>query len=164
MFISSNSNLVFLTFSNLSANTEILVCVVFVFGKELNCCFLYFFFRSLFFAMLGILSTLLFLWLKSTACCTLSNTCPLFAITFPLNRYLKNVYRQSTTCLLLKQKVSNFFSCSSTFPSSILWFLQADKKHVLSSWWAMQKSVQIMHFSYVFAEIKRLFLKFLCKS
>ena len=73
-FISSNSNIVFLTFSILSANTEPLVCVVFVFWKELNKCFLYFFLSSLFFAMLGILSTPLFLWLNSTARCTLSNT------------------------------------------------------------------------------------------
>ena len=90
-FIGSNSNLVFLTFSIPSANTEPLVCVVFVFWKELNNCFLYFFLKSLFFAILGILSTPLFLWLKSTARCTLSNTCPLFAITFLLNRYLKSV-------------------------------------------------------------------------
>ena len=96
ILIKSNSNLVFLTFSILSANTEPLVCVVFVFWKELNKCFLYLFLKSLFFAMLGILSTPLFLWLKSTARCTLSNTCPVFAITFPLNRYLKSVYRQST--------------------------------------------------------------------
>ena len=91
IFISSSSNLVFLTFSILSAKTEPLVCVVFVFWKELHKCFLYFFLKSLFFAMLGILSTPLFLWLKWTARCTLSNTCPLFAITFPLNRYLNNV-------------------------------------------------------------------------
>ena len=96
VFISSNYNLVFLTFSILCANTEPLVCVVFVFRKELNKCFSYFFLKSLFFAMLGILSTPLFLWLKSTARCTLSNICPLFEIIFPLNRYLKSVYRQST--------------------------------------------------------------------
>ena len=96
IFISSISNLVFLTFSILSANTEPLVCVVFVFWKELNKCVLNFFLKSLFFAMLGILFTSLFLWLKSTASCTLSNTCPLFAITLPLNRYLNSVYRQST--------------------------------------------------------------------
>ena len=96
IFISSSSNLVFLTFLILSAKTEPLVCVVFVFWKELNNCFLYFFLKSLFFAMLGILSNPLFLWLKSTARCTLSNTCPLFAITFPLNRYLNNMKRQST--------------------------------------------------------------------
>ena len=80
--ISSISNLVFLTFWILSANTEPLVGVVFVFWRELNNCFLYFFLRSLFFAMLDILSTPLFLWLKSTARCTLSNACPLIAITF----------------------------------------------------------------------------------
>ena len=48
IFISSKSNLVFLIFSILSANTEPLVCVVFVFWKELNKCFLYFFLKSLF--------------------------------------------------------------------------------------------------------------------
>ena len=90
IFVSSSSNLVFLTFSIISANTEPLVCVVFVFWKDLNKCFLYFFLKSLF-AMLGVLSTPLFLWLKSTARSMLSNTCPLFAITFPLNRYLNNV-------------------------------------------------------------------------
>ena len=96
IFINSSSNLIFLTFSILSAKTEPLVCVVFVFWRELNKWFLYFFPKSLCFAMLGILSTALFIWLKSTARCTLSNTCPLFAITFPLNRYLNSVYRQST--------------------------------------------------------------------
>ena len=89
--ISSNSNLVFLNFSILSANTEPLVCVVFAVWKELNKCFLYFFLKCLFFAMLGILSFPLFLWLKSTARWTLSNTGPFFAIFFPLNRYLNNV-------------------------------------------------------------------------
>ena len=73
-----------------------LVCVIFVFWKELNKCFLKFFLESLFFAMLGILSNPLLLWLKSTARCRLSNTCPLFAITSPLNRNLHSVYRQST--------------------------------------------------------------------
>ena len=96
IFISSNSKLFFLTFSFLSANTEPLVCVVFVFWKELNKCFGYCFLKSLFFAMLGILSTSLFLWLKSTALCTLSNTYPFLAKTFPLNRYLNSLYRQST--------------------------------------------------------------------
>ena len=96
IFISSNSNLVFVTFSILSAKTEPLVCVVFVFWKELNKCFLNFVRNSLFFATLGILSTPLFLWLKSTARCTLSNTCAIFATTFPRNRYLNIVYRQST--------------------------------------------------------------------
>ena len=47
-FISRNSNLIFLTFSILSANTEPLVCVVFVLWKELNKCFLYFFLKSFF--------------------------------------------------------------------------------------------------------------------
>ena len=96
IFITSNSNLDFLTFSILSAKTEPLFSVVFVFWKELNNYFLIFFLKSLFFAMLGILSTPLFLWLKSTALCTLSNFCPLFAITFPLNRDWNSVYRQST--------------------------------------------------------------------
>ena len=48
IFISSNSNLVILTFSILSPNTEALVCVVFVFRNELNKGFLYFFLKSLF--------------------------------------------------------------------------------------------------------------------
>ena len=96
IFISSNSKLVFLPCSILSANIESLVCVVLVFWKELNKCFSYFFLKRLFFAMRGILSTPLLLWLKSTARSTLSNTCPLFAINFPLNRYLNSVYRQST--------------------------------------------------------------------
>ena len=46
--INSNSNLIFLTFSIFSANTEPLVCVVFVFWKERNKCLLYFFPKSLF--------------------------------------------------------------------------------------------------------------------
>ena len=69
IFISSNSILVFLTCSILSANTDPLVCVDIVFWNELNKCFLYFFLKSLFFAMLGILSTSLFCWLKWTALC-----------------------------------------------------------------------------------------------
>ena len=95
-FLSSNSNLAILIFSILSANTEPLVGVFFVFWKELNKCFLNFFLKSLFFAMLGILSTPLILWLKSTSRRTLSNTCPLFAVFFPLNRCLNSVYRHST--------------------------------------------------------------------
>ena len=67
IFISSFSNLVFLTRSTLSANTYPLVCVDLVFWKELNKCFLYFLLKSLFSAMLGILSTPLFWWLKWTA-------------------------------------------------------------------------------------------------
>ena len=57
VFISSSSILVFLTCSILSAKTEPLVCVDLVLWMELNKCFLYFFLKSLFFAMLGILST-----------------------------------------------------------------------------------------------------------
>ena len=57
ILIKSNSNLVFLTFSIPSANTDPLVCVDLVFWKELHQCFLYLFLKSLFFAMLGILST-----------------------------------------------------------------------------------------------------------
>ena len=43
IFICSNSNLDSLICSFLSANTDPLVCVVFVFWNELNKCFLYFF-------------------------------------------------------------------------------------------------------------------------
>ena len=59
----SNSNLYFVSYisSILSANTDPLVCDEFVVSEELKKCFLYFFLKSLFFAMLGILSTLLFL-------------------------------------------------------------------------------------------------------
>ena len=42
----------------------------FALWKELNKCFWNFFVKGLFFAMLSILFTPLFLWLKSTACCT----------------------------------------------------------------------------------------------
>ena len=96
IFISSNSNLVFLTCSILSANTDPQVCVDLVFWKELNICLLYFFLKNLFFAMLGILSTPLCCWLKWTALCKLSKSCPLLRTILPLKRYLKSVYRQST--------------------------------------------------------------------
>ena len=94
-FISSNSNLVSFTFSVLSANTDPLVCVNSVFWKELKNCFLYFFLKGLFFAMSGILYTPLFCWLKWTALCKSSKTCPLLITFLPLKRYLKSVYRQS---------------------------------------------------------------------
>ena len=81
-FISSNSNLVFLTCLILSANTDPLNCVVLVFRKELNNWFLYFFVKSLFFAMLGILSTPPFCWLKWTALCKLSKIYPLLITLF----------------------------------------------------------------------------------
>ena len=84
--ISSNSNLDFLTCSILSANTDPLVCVDLVFWKQLNKSFLYFFLNSLFFAMLGILSTLLFCWLKWSALCKLSKSCPLLKTLSPLKR------------------------------------------------------------------------------
>ena len=95
-FISSNSKLLFSACSNLCANTDPLVGVNLVFWKELNKCFLYFFLRSLCFAMLGILSTPLFCWLKWTALCKLSKSCPLLTTILPLKQYLKKVYRQST--------------------------------------------------------------------
>ena len=90
IFISSISNLVFLTCSILSAKSDPLVCVDLVFWKELNKCFLYFFLKSLFFAMLGIPSTPLFCWLKWTALCKLSKSCPLLTKILPLRWYLKS--------------------------------------------------------------------------
>ena len=96
IFISSNSNLVFLNCSILSANTDPLVCVDLVFRKELNNYFLYSFLKSFFSAMLGILSTPLFCWLKWTALCKLSKNCQFLTAILPLRRYLKKVYRQST--------------------------------------------------------------------
>ena len=139
IFISSISNLVLLTCSILSANTDPLICVSSVFWKELNKCFLYFFLKSLFFAMLGILSTPLFCWLKWTALCKLSKSCPLLTTILPLTRYLKSVYRQST-CWYLKQNASNFCSNSLTLPIRIMWYLQLDRKHILSSWRTIQYS------------------------
>ena len=96
IFISFNSNLVFLTCSILSAKTDQLVCVDLVFWKQLNKYFLNFFLKSLFFAMLGILSTPLFCWLKWTAPCKLSKICPLLRTIVPLRWYLKSVYKHST--------------------------------------------------------------------
>ena len=61
-FISANSNLVFLTCSFLSDKSDPLVYVNLVFWKELNKYLLYFFLKSLFFAMLGFLFTLLCCW------------------------------------------------------------------------------------------------------
>ena len=92
-FISTNSSLLFLNCSILSAKTDSLVCIDLVFWKELNKCFLYFFLKTLFFPMLGVLSTPLFWWLNWTALCTLSKSFPFF---LPLQRYLRSVYRQST--------------------------------------------------------------------
>ena len=66
-FVSPNSNLVFSTCSVLFERTDPLVCIVLVFSKELNKSLLYFFLKSLFFAMLGILSNPLCCWLKWTA-------------------------------------------------------------------------------------------------
>ena len=63
IYISSNPNLVFLTCSLLSANTDLLLRP-FSLRKELNTSVLYFLLKSLFSAMLGILSTPLFCWLK----------------------------------------------------------------------------------------------------
>ena len=63
-FLNSSSFFVFLTCWNLCAKTDPLVCVGFVFWKELFNCFLYFFLKGLFHAMLGEMSTPLFLWLK----------------------------------------------------------------------------------------------------
>ena len=96
IFIKSYSNLVFLTCSILSANTDPLVCVDLVFWKGLNKCFLNFFLKSLFFAMLGILSTPLFCWLRWTALCKLPKICPLLRTILPVKRYWKSVYKQST--------------------------------------------------------------------
>ena len=48
IFISSDSKVVFLTCSILSANTDPVVCVDLAFWKKLKECFLYFFLKSLF--------------------------------------------------------------------------------------------------------------------
>ena len=50
IFISSNSSLVFLTFSNLSAKIDPLVCVDLVFWKELKKCFFFYFFPNCLFS------------------------------------------------------------------------------------------------------------------
>ena len=96
VFSSRNWILVFLTCSILSAKADPIVCVEKVFWMELNKCFLFFFLKSLFFAMLGIVSTLLCWWLNWTALCTLSKSCPVLTTILSLNRYLKSVYRQFT--------------------------------------------------------------------
>ena len=57
LFIISTSNLVVLTCSILSAKSDPLFCVNLIFWKEINKCFLYFFFKTLFLTMLEILST-----------------------------------------------------------------------------------------------------------
>ena len=66
----------FSTFSVLSAQIDLMLCVDFVFWKKLSKCFQYFSIISLFLAVLGIQSTPLFLGLKKTALCTMSNTWP----------------------------------------------------------------------------------------
>ena len=86
-FISSNLNLVFLPSSILSAKIDPLVCVDLVFWTELNKSFLCFFLKSLFFAMLGILSTPLLWWLIWTAFCTLSKSYAFLTTILPLKRY-----------------------------------------------------------------------------
>ena len=134
-----------------------------VFWKELNKCFLYFFLKSLFFAMLGILSTPPFCWLNWTALCNLSKKCPLLITILTLKRYLKNVYRQST-CWYLKQNEFCFCSKALMLPIRIMWYLQLGSKHILSSWRTLQCSLLTKYFSYVFAGIKRLFLNTLYKN
>ena len=61
------------------------------FGRISKIAFCIFFFKSHFFALLGVPSTPLFFGLKLPALCLLSNICPLLTTIFPLNRYLKNV-------------------------------------------------------------------------
>ena len=96
IFIISNSNLSFSTCSILCAETGPLVRVDLVVWKELTKWFLYFLLKILYFATLGFLSTPLFRWLKWTALCTISKSCPVLTIILPLKRFLKSVYRQST--------------------------------------------------------------------
>ena len=94
IFISSNSTSVFLTCSFLSAKikTDPLICINLVLWKELNKYFLNFILKGLFFAMLGILSSPLFWWLKRTALCRLSKNCLPLTTILPLKRYLISVY------------------------------------------------------------------------
>ena len=94
IFISFNSNLVFLSCWILSAKTDFLLCVDLVFWTELNKYFLYFFLKSHLFAMLGILSTPLCWWLKLAVLCTLSKSLPLLTTILPLNPFLKSVSGQ----------------------------------------------------------------------
>ena len=44
-------------------------------------------------------------------------------------------------------------------PIGVMWYLQMGRKHVLSSWRAVQYSLLTMYFSYVFAEIDCFFIK-----
>ena len=145
IFISSNSRVVFLTCSILSAKTDPLLCVDLVFWRELNKCFLYFLLESFFFAMLGILSTPLFWWVKWTILRAKSKNCPLWTTNSPLICYLRSVYRQST-CWQLKQNASNFLSNISIFLFGITWYLQLRRKRILSSWWAKQYPLFRMFF------------------
>ena len=116
-FNHSSACFVCLTSSILSAKTDLLDSVDFVVWKELKKTFVYFFLKKLFFAMLGILSIPLFLWLKYTALYTSSETWPLLTTIIPLNRYLNTVLGQST-CWYVKQKGSSFCSNSSTLPGN----------------------------------------------
>ena len=94
-FKSSTSKLVFWIFQIFLQTLNRWSALIFFWRALIKFC-LNSFLKSLFFATLGILSAPLFLWLEEIAFCTLSNTFPLFAISFPLNRYLNRVYRQST--------------------------------------------------------------------
>ena len=134
-----------------------------VFWKELNKYFWFFFPKGLFFWTLGILSTPLFWWLKWTTHCTISNSYLLLTTISPPKRYLKSVYRQST-CWLLNQNAFIFCNNSLMSPIRIMCFPQLGRKHILSSWPAIQYSLLTIFFSYVPAEIKRLLLNNLYKS
>ena len=78
---------------------------------ELTGCFLNFYLKSLLFAMLGFLSTLLLLWLNQIAICTISNTCPLFTTKLHWIDTWIIVYKPSLCCFG-KHSWSDFISNS----------------------------------------------------
>ena len=138
------------------AKTDRLVCFQSVFWKKLSKCFLYFSHKSLFFAMLKILSTPLPFWLQWTTLCTISKSCPILRTVFPLDLVLEKCV-QTVHLFLLGNICIQFLWQLVKVPFSIMWYLHLGRNHMFSSWWAIQYFLLTMYHSYVFAEIERLF-------
>ena len=156
IYKSSNSNIVFLTSSLLSANTDLLLRPFSLSEGAQHICFVLFPQDSVFRdAVHSVNSSVLLVEMI----CTLHiiKNCPLLTTISPMNWLFKIVYRQSRCWL--KQNAPNFCSNSLTSLISIMWYLQLGKKHILSLWRAIKYSILTTYFSYVVEEIERPFFE-----
>ena len=114
------------TCSNLSTKTDPMVCVGFVFLKELKICFLFFLVQESLFREVGhSVRSSVSLIKADCSLPTIRHLPPLTKI-FLLNRYLESVWIY-TTCWYVKPNGSFFCSMSSALPINKMWNRQLEE-------------------------------------